>query len=259
MNSSGGVVYHLRAFLNSPTRWEPFRKQLEHWLLTEWPPQNTQLLLVAPSGGYSLTKKFLCQYQNLCCIDPDPLASMIFKKRFGLKAHWSHKDYFNLTDPKKNHDFLHHLKEGLSSILSDYPQHDLLFCNFLGQIQNLLVESQLIQRDPKVGPEDWTLSWSTHLKQELTHRHWASYHDIVSFQTPQNNVKSQSHVVQQKTSLTLNSLIENFVNTSSLTQPLTAYDHQTWNLFSPTQDSTTPYWLWNIQNQTHHIIEGIHG
>src|SRR5262245_55213637 len=85
---TGGLIYHARALRFSAKRWAPFRREVATWL-EGWQPRERALLLVGPSGGYSLSEEFLRRFETVSAIDPDPLSRYIFSLRLGVAPQWS--------------------------------------------------------------------------------------------------------------------------------------------------------------------------
>ena len=77
LNPAGGFRYHLRAFQYSNTLWTPFRNALGLWL-ESWNPRSKKLLIIGSSAGYSLTDEWLDQFEQVTCLDPDPLAKLLY-------------------------------------------------------------------------------------------------------------------------------------------------------------------------------------
>ncbi|USN46147.1 MAG: hypothetical protein H6626_07900 [Pseudobdellovibrionaceae bacterium] len=170
---TGGFFYHYSAWRYNRSLWGPFRHKLNGWL-KRWNPQQKNLVLVGASGGYSLNEDFLSRFDNLTCIDPDPLARLLFKRRFSdLSVHWVEHDYFRLdTSSPQPH--------GWKQISNDFSDHAILICNFLGQAPLLLAKQFKNETFNKQYVE-----WKTYLNLALENRSWASYHDLYSASKPE--------------------------------------------------------------------------
>ena len=157
---SGGLSYHLRARLNR-ARWEPFAQQVAKWLRT-WDVTGPELVLIGPSGGYSLSDEFLGRFTKIDAYDLDPLAHFFFRGRhpharvrFHRRDVFSHNNRINLSP--------------LREVLAGHPAAAILFCNVLGQLplEIAATENELVHN-------------LLNLKKLLEGRRWASYHDRFS-------------------------------------------------------------------------------
>lgn len=154
VSRSGGLVYHLRANQYRSGAWQPFCRTVAGWL-ADWEPPTQQLLLVGPSGGYSLPAAFLQRFTRIVAIEPDPLARWMLRSRFrGLDFAFAELDCF--AD-------LH----GPARLAATFPQASILFCNVIGQ---------LLEFTPA--------GWREALPRALAGRAWASYHDVISTSQP---------------------------------------------------------------------------
>lgn len=154
LHRSGGLIYHWRALRHGNGAWRPYRAVVADWLRA-WRPPTEHLLLLGPSGGYSLTREFLAAFRRVTAVEPDPLARLILGRRFaGLDLHWETPD----ADP---------LQPALR-----HPEAAVLFCNLLGQ--DWLGS----------GDEAARRRWLGTLGERLAGRHWASFHDVVSTARP---------------------------------------------------------------------------
>jgi hypothetical protein len=161
---SGGGSYHWRG-LRRRSLWQPFCKSLAIWL-KRWNPPREGLILIGPSGGYTLPNEWLRSFGEVHAFDLDPLAPWFFRRRHGLYAHFERRDVFWRTSPNGNRELS---LEPLREILAKHPGCTVLFCNVLGQVplEGSLTEGQ------------WH-RYLSELRQELAGRSWASYHDIFS-------------------------------------------------------------------------------
>lgn len=86
VNPAGGLYYHVRAWRYSRRLWEPFRASVARWL-AEWSPPERVLLLVGPSGGYTLPMEWITgRFDRVVAVEPDPLARWIFERKFRQTA-----------------------------------------------------------------------------------------------------------------------------------------------------------------------------
>lgn len=157
---SGGLLYHWRAWRYGKG-WEGYIREIEDWL-GAWPQRDDELILVGPSGGYSLSSTWLKRYRQIAAFDLDPLASFFFRRRHpGIHIEFHRQDVFWKNGTLSVME--------LSNILDHHPKADVLFSNVLGQ---LLVEK-------KTNEEEW-YRFLTRIRERLNGRNWASYHDRFS-------------------------------------------------------------------------------
>ncbi|MGZ3724055.1 MAG: hypothetical protein ACXVA9_14025 [Bdellovibrionales bacterium] len=155
---SGGVLYHLRA-LRSRTRWRTFTDDLEKWLFN-WRKPGGTLLLVGPSGGYTLSTKWLRGFDEIHAFDIDPLAAWFFGMRHpGVHAHFHRQDLF-WRDGRLS-------TLAVESALQAHPKASVLFCNVLGQLP---LENRIPDGDME--------RYLKQLRASLQGSTWASYHDL---------------------------------------------------------------------------------
>src|SRR5687768_394255 len=122
---SGGVLYHWRAFRHQ-WRWESFRQELRKWL-GEWPNEARELILIGPSGGYTLNTEWLKKFERVYAFDLDPLAPLIFRRRHpGVNVTFERRDLL-----WEDAEFS---TAGLEAALKRHPRAAVLFSNVLGQL-----------------------------------------------------------------------------------------------------------------------------
>ncbi len=80
MNPAGGIRYHWRALRFGNRQWQSFRWEIGEWLLG-WQPKEPTLLLVGPSAGYCLQPFFFERFERVICLEPDPVARYLFKRK----------------------------------------------------------------------------------------------------------------------------------------------------------------------------------
>jgi hypothetical protein len=116
--------------------------------LERFAPLSRTLVLIGPSGGYSLPRDWLSRFERVVAFEPDRIARRIFERRHRIRPDWRGKFPF-----------------GKSGVLNEVapPDAAILFCNLLGQIEI---------RNPRVLGK-----W---LRHELEGREWASFHDALS-------------------------------------------------------------------------------
>jgi hypothetical protein len=146
MSRSGGLPYHLKALFYRKSIWVDHVKATRVFL-DRWNPPEKELLLIGPSGGYSIPEGWLGRFDRVLGYEPDLLARKIFERRHGIKPVWLGR-YFPF---------------GQSGALQKSAGSAVLFSNLLGQIE--------IRNVRKLG---------TWLSEELQGRNWASFHDALS-------------------------------------------------------------------------------
>jgi len=80
LNPAGGLRYHARGFRYSKTLWYGFRFALAEWLYA-WQPPERRLVIVGPSAGYCFQPFFFERFDEVLCLEPDPLARRLFAFR----------------------------------------------------------------------------------------------------------------------------------------------------------------------------------
>lgn len=153
LNPAGGLVYHLRA-MRSSDQWRDYRSHVRRFL-TAWNPPTTEILLVGPSAGYSLPKGWLKTFNHVVGLEVDPAARMLFDRRHSLKTQWIKTASFDAD------------LSSFGTVLEEFPNAAVLFCNFLGQL-------------PVLYPDADLESLHSELRTMLAGRTWASYHDRLS-------------------------------------------------------------------------------
>jgi hypothetical protein len=155
---SGGLLYHWRAW-RSQRRWREFSVEIEAWLQA-WIKPGGQLLLIGPSGGYTLSTEWLKGFAEIHAFDLDPLAPWFFRQRHpGVKVKFHLQDLFwqnGRLSPTP-----------LRDQLKSFPNAKVLFCNVLGQLP---LEGALNETD--------FAAYLNSLPRELKGIEWASYHDL---------------------------------------------------------------------------------
>lgn len=174
-HASGGLIYHFRALRHARRLWRPYRAAVAGWL-ADWRPDTGHLLLLGPSGGYTLPRDFLGRFARVTAVEPDPLARLILARRFaGLNLDWETPGA-DLLDPVRRH-----------------PGAAILFCNLLGQDWR------------GTGGESARTARLARLRADLAGRSWASYHDVVS-----SGVAPMFHGPLRDDAATLESLLAHF-------------------------------------------------
>ncbi len=206
---SGGLHYHFKA-LRYKSQWQDFRHSLNAFLKT-WNPQSKKLTIVGPSGGYCLETEFLNKFQSVSCYDLDPLAKWFFSFNHKTKTQWFVKDFFK------------HMHE---------DHQCLLFSNLLGQIPATMNSSEIEAHNEL-------------LKKYLKHKSWASFHDVYSWYTQDQQIKE---LQAPDPNTDLNTYLK-----SSLKPHSEVIDHQTQDISNWSQHKS--YFLWPLTPKRTHLIE----
>lgn len=165
VNPAGGLRYHVRALRYSKTRWETFRWELGDWLL-KWKPQETTLVLVGPSAGYCLQPFLFEQFERIVCLEPDPIARMLFKRKI-RNAPLDRQPALEFIAE----DHLVHAPERFPALVESLQGCCILFSNIIGQLRVLLSVAD-------ETPEFARVRDAVH--EAIAGRSWASFHDRVS-------------------------------------------------------------------------------
>lgn len=163
-NPAGGLRYHLRGYRYAETLWAPFRFALAEWLYG-WEPPEKKLVIVGPSGGWCVPAFLFERFDEVLCLEPDPLAHFLFKRRLArapLEAR-----------PRLSFDGEDRLIEHPERLLELVADGDraVLFSNVLGQLRALGVASDGDPRLERIRAA---------VKEVTRGRSWASFHDRVS-------------------------------------------------------------------------------
>lgn len=156
-SKSGGLIYHARGLKNQNNLWRPFksslRAELETWVqLTN---QKDSLILLGPSGGYSLDADFLSGFREVWLIDIDPLAPLFFRMNFPKATlRFSQMDIFD--------------KDNLNALTATHPNAMWLWCNLLGQLGLTRSEAD-------------TKACFRKVNSAMAGKNWFSYHDVFSY------------------------------------------------------------------------------
>jgi hypothetical protein len=155
---SGGLRYHWRAW-RQRRAWAGFRKEIETWL-EEWAPETDELILIGPSGGYTLPTEWLRKFKTIYAFDADPLAKVFFRREHpGVNVRFERRDLF--------WDEGRFSAQSLQNVMKAHPNAAVLLSNVLGQ---LLLEHN-------VSEEAWE-HFLAELRGRLERKSWASYHDL---------------------------------------------------------------------------------
>lgn len=173
-NKSGGIGYHYLAWRFRSSMWYDYLATISRFLDTFYQDSSEQpnhLLLIGPSGGYTLPTLWLRRFQHIQAIDPDPFAPSLFARSHGsLNISWDNKNYFLDNQGRWHLDQLFQLKE-------QYPHHLWFFANLIGQLP-FLIKSPCLEDEPQW--RKWQADWHF-LLYDLQ---WISIHDIFSVNFP---------------------------------------------------------------------------
>jgi hypothetical protein len=166
LNPAGGLRYHVRGYRLSETLWAPFRFALAEWLYG-WAPREKKLVVVGPSAGWCVQPFFFERFEEVLCLEPDPVAHFLFRRRLSRAP----------LDPRPRlrfdgEDRLLAAPGALARLLDAEGGAAVLFSNVLGQVRVLLGATT---------SDDARLSGvreSVHAA--IRGRSWASFHDRVS-------------------------------------------------------------------------------
>lgn len=238
VNPAGGLAYHHLAWRYRRRLWMQYRQELKHWL-GSWSVSRPRLLIIGPSGGYNLPSDFLRLFSQVDCVDPDPLAPHMFRLHHrGVLVQWHQEDRFGLL----NHQWS---KGSLTQLLQTFPDHAVLFANFLGQVRQFLSEAE---------KED-EMNWTSELQLALRERQWATFHDSFSFASK----RFQPFPLNDNSSIEPEQILDQVKEQLGLrlkaTTTLTVSDHGTAQLF---QSFPRRYLWWQRQPGYFHLIEAVH-
>jgi hypothetical protein len=244
LNPAGGLRYHLRGLRHAKSLWWPFRFALAEWLYA-WQPPERRLVVVGPSAGYCLEPLTLERFDELVCLEPDPVARFLFARRLRRaplerrpRLRFETRDLL-LGDPSR-----------FAAFLAELGDAAVLFSNFLGQLRVLL---ELNGPDPRLDRV------KRGIVSALAGRSWASFHDRVSGTL----IPDGTEPFDVERRLSDAELIDAFFDTHrheneervligpNGDQPL--LDHLTEGLFPA--DRPHRYFVWELDPGHYHLIE----
>ena len=166
LNPAGGIRYHVRGFRFAERLWAPFRWHLGEWLYA-WAPPEKKLVIVGPSAGWCIQPFFFERFEEVLCLEPDPLAHVLFRRRLEKapmdlrpRLRFESADQL-LAEPSR-----------LSELLEREGPTAVLFSNVVGQIRVLL-------RAADAGDPAFVRVREA-VQAAQVGRSWASFHDRVS-------------------------------------------------------------------------------
>ncbi|MBX7230764.1 MAG: hypothetical protein K1X29_01630 [Bdellovibrionales bacterium] len=241
-NPTGGLFYHWLAFKYSHRLWEHHKETISLWL-NSWQPSSSHLVLVGPSGGYSLPNKFLKKFENISALEIDPLAPWFFQLNHkNLNTKFYNENFFVSSSKKFNIN-------AIADIKNKFPGAAILFCNLLGQLP-------LLTKDFSCKQTEWTKK----ISEDLKGVDWASFHDIWSGK----NIPHSNSIRKVPSDSSLNESIHFFFNNDKKTlkefrpnrNPSIITDHGTADLFL--KHTHRIQWLWKLDLTHSHCIEAVH-
>jgi hypothetical protein len=237
LGQTGGLTYHAQAFRYRKTLWRSFIQQVEGWLCEKWLPllransSIRKLILFGPSAGWTLCPRFVESFETVICVEPDLVARSIFARRFrGIKN-------LRFVDRADLLPWLSPNEGEFEKFLNAHPDAAILFSNVLGQIP--LLRPSLANHRPGA----WADSARARriFARALEGRHWASYHDVLSSETP---YPPSLHNLVLPASNDLTAFAESLFDRCSAT----VIDHDTNWLGSE------DFGHWEIRPGVHHVI-----
>jgi hypothetical protein len=245
LNEAGGLRYHWRGFRYAETLWQPYRFALAEWLY-EWEPPEKRLVVVGPSGGWCIQPFFFERFTEVICLEPDPLAHWVFRRRLARAPlesrptlRFEREDHL-LSDPSR-----------LVRLLEREGSVAVLFSNVLGQLPALLPELESAA-DARLAAIRAAVAEAT------TSRSWASFHDRVS-----GSIEPElEQGVRTDARLTDAEVITRFYPPLAGTRPSSSgraalLDHMTEGLFPSARPHA--YFSWPLLPGVAHLIEATHG
>jgi len=228
LNPAGGLKYHVQAWFHAHGLWKPYIQVIQNWI-DSWPlTERSQMILIGPSAGYSLSETWLDSFAHITICEIDPVARFLFVRRFPKiksKTAWVTGSVFESTT-------------SWNTFLSEHPNSPILFCNFLGQAQHLKLPLTLREIiTPLLGS-----------------RPWASYHDRFS-----SSLKPHIERSAHPRALSTSEILEEFYNAlPESSGDLELYDHDT-HFFGELDLNEAHYFHWAYSQSWHHLIEGVWG
>ena len=234
-NPIGGIRYHLRAFRFRETEWKPFRESVGRWL-EKWNPPERELILIGASGGYCVDFSFMKRFTKVTCVDPDPMAELIFRWRWNRsfdkppQLFWCQENFFG----EESKSFS---SESFRAFLAARPGAAILFSNFLGQLRFLFDD----EKEEAKALE----FWKSELLKCLQGRSWASFHDRIS-----GNVMPTQEAFVSPERLSDQALLDQFYSGGG-----ELMDHLMDGFFPATLEHS--YFPWKITPETCQLVEAV--
>lgn len=224
ISHSGGLKYHARSVRYLKTLWASHRFHVESFL-EKWNPPRAHLLLIGPSGGYSLPKAWLKKFDQITAIEPDPIARKIFEIRFGIRPHWI----------KSPLDFHLAFSSEFEKRVSDASS--ILFCNLLGQLE---IQDEVL--------------FKASLRKIYDGKAWASYHDVLSGSGFRFELPPELNTLARKLSL---EELKQGIDPIGPSSTIELNAHPAYDLFTTDQSALFQYWEWTLTPNQTQVIEGV--
>jgi hypothetical protein len=239
LNASGGLRYHARGFRYGDSLWRPFRWHLAEWLYG-WQPPERRLVLVGPSAGYCLEPLVLERFDEILCLEPDPVARFLFSRRIA-RAPLEHRPKLRF----ESRDMLIEDPSRFQALLRAEGDVAVMFSNVLGQLR-VLVEAE----DARARVAEIRAA----ILPSLGERSWASFHDRVSGE----HEPMLEGVAVAGARLSDAELVERFFPSlpeSAIGETAGAelFDHLTRGIFPDTAPHA--YLSWELMPRVFHLIE----
>jgi hypothetical protein len=241
-NPAGGLRYHVRGFRYAKTLWFGFRFALAEWLYA-WHPPEKRLVLVGPSAGYCFQPFFFERFEEILCLEPDPVARRLFALRL-RRAPLESRPRLRF----ESHDLLLADPERFRARLDAEGDVAVLFSNIVGQFRVLLGAGTA--DEPRFARLRGTLL------SAIGERSYASFHDRVSGAL--EPLLEGAALVNRR--LDDRELVEHFYpghdDANGMIRPdgsAPLLDHLTSGFFPP--DQPHAYFTWQLMPGIHHLIE----
>jgi hypothetical protein len=166
LNRAGGLRYHARGFRFAKTLWHDFRFALAEWLYA-WEPPERRLVVVGPSAGYCFQPFFFERFEEVLCLEPDPVARRLFAFRL-RRAPLESRPRLRF----ESRDLLLDDPDRFRAMLEAEGDVAVLFSNVVGQFRVLLETASA--DDPRLE------RLRRSLLPAIGPRSFASFHDRVS-------------------------------------------------------------------------------
>ena len=234
-NPTGGLFYFIRAYRYKKKLWKSYLDQVAKKIQNDF-QESKKIILVGPSAGFSFSKKWIKQFEEVICVDIDPFACLLFKMRFeSEKIKWVRKNLFFDSKGKE-------IGRGFFDFLEKHPNHAVLFCNFLGQMKLLISDSEAESLKLK--------KFFMNLPSQMTKRTWASFHDKLS-----GELKPNEKVQYKTTQLLGEQACAKIFYQKSANGELIS--HQV-DLPLDFLFTHVTYFSWEISPGVYHLIEYVH-
>jgi hypothetical protein len=239
-NPAGGLRYHLRARRYSKELWQPFRWALGEYLLS-WQVSAKTLLLVGPSGGYCMQPFVFERFEQVVCLEPDPLARFIFRRRLA-RAPLERRPQLEFIAE----DHLLGEPARLVRLADSLGDCALLFSNVLGQLRCLLNTDTTTE--PRLARIREAVAEATAC------RAFASFHDRVSGDVRPTFEQPYLSDTRLSDEALLSRLFARHGGRARRTPP-SLLCHLTEGFFPPTLPCA--YFTWQLEPGQYHLIEAV--